>query len=234
MLFMDWLFLGFGIALIVICAKRGFLLTLLKFFKMILSVLIASLLGGSVGSFLGEKFFNPIIRRSVYEKVNRVYESTAEELGSKVGTDVVPKYLQTDAMREKLEALEGNGEELVNSVTDTVSGAISSVVCGIVGFVLTFVVAFWLLSLLYILIKNMRSSYEVFGVADSVCGGLLGFVFAFAVLLFAGSLLKFFLGNQPLYTDSTVVKFFGDSNLLGSLKFLDPGEWLKGMMESTI
>ena len=234
MLFMDWLFLGFGIALIVICAKRGFLLTLLKFFKMILSVLAASLLGGSVGSFLGEKIFNPIIRRSVYEKVNRVYESTAEELGSKVGTDVVPKYLQTDAMREKLEGLEGNGEELVNSVTDTVSGAISSVVCGIVGFVLTFVVAFLLLSLLYILIKNMRSSYELFGVADSVCGGLLGFVFAFAVLLFAGSLLKFFLGNQPLYTDSTIVKFFGDSNLLGSLKFLDPGEWLKGMMESTI
>lgn len=230
----DWLFLGFGISIIAICAKRGFLLTLLKFFKMILSVLAASLLGSKVGVLFGEKIFNPIIRRSVYEKVNGIYESTAEEFGSKVSADVLPKYLQTDAMREKLDALEGNGEELVNSVTDTVSGAISSVVCGIVGFVLTFVLAFLLLSVAYIVIKNMRSSCQTFGVADSVCGGILGFVFVFAVLLFAGSLLKFFLGNQPLYTDSPIVKFFGESSLLDSLKFLDPGEMLKNLAESKV
>ena len=230
----DWIFLGFGISLTLICAKRGFLLTLLKFSKMILSVLAASLLGSKIGAFFGEKFFNPIIRKSIYEKVSSVYENTTGELGSKVGADVLPKYLQTDAMRVKLDALEGNGEELVNSVTDTVSGAISSVVSGIVGFVLTFVLAFLLLSVVYIVIKNMRDSYQFFGTADSVCGGILGFVFSFAVLLFAGSLLKFFFGNQPLYTDSTVVKFFGDSNLLGSLKFLDPGEMLKSMMESSL
>ena len=230
----DWIFLGFGIALTIICAKRGFLLTLLKFSKMILSVLAASLLGSKIGALLGDKFFNPIIRKSVYEEVNRVYESTAGELGSKVSTDVLPKYLQTDAMREKLDALEGNGEELVNSVTDTVSGAISSVVSGIVGFVLTFVLAFLLLSVVYIVIKNMRNSYQFFGTADSICGGILGFVFSFAVLLFAGSLMKFFFGNQPLYTDSPIVKFFGDSSLLGSLKFLDPGEMLKRMMESSL
>ena len=230
----DWIFLGFGIALTIVCAKRGFLLTLLKFFKMILSVLLASLLGSKIGVLLDEKIFNPIIRKSIYEKVSSIYENTTGELSSKVRADVLPKYLQTDVMREKLDALEGNGEELVNSVTDTVSGAISSVVSGIVGFVLAFVVAFLLLSVAYIVIKNMRESYQFFGSADSICGGILGFVFSFAVLLFAGSLLKFFFGNQPLYTDSTVVKFFGDSNLLGSLKFLDPGEMLRRMMESSL
>ncbi len=102
------------------------------------------------------------------------------------------------------------------------------------GFALAFVLSFLLLSIVYIVIKNMRSSYQVFGVADSVCGGILGFVFAFAVLLFAGSLLKFFFGNQPIYTDSPVVKFFGESSLLDSLKFLNPGEMLKNMMESSI
>ena len=230
----DWIFLGFGIALTIVCAKRGFLLTLLKFFKMILSVLLASLLGSKIGVLLDEKIFNPIIRKSIYEKVSSIYENTTGERSSKVRADVLPKYLQTDVMREKLDALEGNGEELVNSVTDTVSGAISSVVSGIVGFVLAFVVAFLLLSVAYIVIKNMRESYQFFGSADSICGGILGFVFSFAVLLFAGSLLKFFFGNQPLYTDSTVVKFFGDSNLLGSLKFLDPGEMLRRMMESSL
>jgi hypothetical protein len=232
MLFIDWLFLAFGISLIVICAKRGFILTLLKFFKLLLSALVAHLLGGAVGAFIGDKFLNPIIRNSVYEKVRRVYEHTAGEMGADASIDAIPKYLQTDAMREKLNAIEGSGEELVNSVTDTVSGAISSVVCGVLGFILAFVGAFLIFSVLYVVVKGAKQANPVFGAADSVCGGILGFVFAFTVLLFAGSVMKFFFGNQPTYADSTVVKFFGESTLLDVLKFLDPGEWLKNLMES--
>ncbi len=238
MLFMDWIFLAFGIALIVNCAKRGFLLTLLKFFKMLLATLAANWFGGSIGAFVGEKILNPvmnpIIRESVYRKVHRIYENAAGEFRSESSIDVIPKYLQTDAMRERLSALEGNGEELVNSVTDTVTGAISSVICGVVGFALAFVLAFLVLSLLYVVIKDMKRAFRLFGVADSVCGGVLGFIFAFTVLLFAGSVMKFFFGNQPAYTDSTVVKYFGESTFLDGLKFLDPGEWLRGLMESKI
>lgn len=231
MLFIDWLFLAFGIALIVICAKRGFLLTLLKFFKMLLSALAAHWFGGAVGSFVGETFLNSMIRDSVYRKVSRIYENTAGEFGAEATVDVIPKYLQTDAMREKLDALEGSGETLVNSITDTVSGAISSVVCGVIGFILAFAIAFLVLSILYVVIKDLKKTLRLVGVADTVCGGVLGFVFAFAVLLFAGSVMKFFFGTQPAYTDSTVVKFFGESSLLDALKFLDPGEWLQGLLE---
>jgi len=234
MFFVDWLFLAFGIALIVICAKRGFLLTLLNFFKMLLSALVAHLMGSAVGAFIGERFLNPIIRESVYRKVHQIYENTAGEFGVDAISVVIPKYLQTDAMREKLSALEGSGEALVNEVTDTVSGAISSVVCGVVGFILVFAVAFLVFSLVYAVIKDMKKTFPIFGLADAVCGGVLGFVFAFAVLLFVGSLMKFFLGNQPTYTDSTVVKFFGESTLSDGIKFLDPGEWLMGLMESKI
>ena len=234
MLFLDWLFLLFGIAMIAICVKRGFLLTLLKFFKVMLSVLVANLLGSKVGAGIGEKFINPAIRPSIYEKIQRIYETKAGELGYDASVEAIPKYLQTDAMREKLESFGGSGEELVNSVTDSISGAISSVVGGIVGFALVFVIAFLALSVVYVVIKNMRETYQTFGTADSVCGGVLGFVFAFAVLLFAGSVMKFFFGNQPVYTDSTIVKLFGESSLLDSFKFLDPGEVLKRLMESKI
>lgn len=234
MLFLDWLFLLFGIGLILICAKRGFILTLLKFFKVLLSTLVAHLLGGKVGAAIGEKLLYPAIRASVHTKVQRIYENKAGELGYDASVEMLPKYLQNDAMREKLESLGGSGEELVNSVTDSISGAISSVVGGVIGFILTFVVAFLLFSLLYVLIKNMRSTHQMFGTVDAVCGGLLGFVSAFAILLFAGSVMKFFFGNQPVYTDSTIVKLFGESALLDSLKFLNLGDLLKSLMESKI
>ena len=223
---LDLLFLAFGVTLIVICAKRGLILSLIKFFKMLLSVLAANLWGGLFGNFVGEKFLNTPIRNSVYKKVYAVYEETTGGFSAEQSMDAIPQFVLTDEMREKLNGLEETGEELVNSVTDTVSGAISSVVCGVIGFLLVFVAVFLALSLVYVLVKNMKKIFKTFGRADTVCGAILGFVFAWMVLLFAGSLFKFFCGSQPIYQDSTVAKFFGESSLHESLKFLDLNQWL--------
>ena len=65
MLFLDWLFLLFGVGLTLVCAKRGFILTLLKFFKVLLSTLVAHLLGGKIGAVIAsllEKYFHPCLR----------------------------------------------------------------------------------------------------------------------------------------------------------------------------
>ncbi len=233
-LFMDWLFLAFGGVLIFICAKRGLLLTFLKFFKMLLSVIAARFWGGAFGAFIGKTFLNAPIRNSVYQKVNEVYQKQTDGFTAESSLEMLPKYLQTDAVREKLNGLEETGETLVESVTETVSGAISSVVCGVIGFLLVFVFVFLALSIVYVLIQNAKKIFKTFGTADSILGALLGFVFAWAVLLFFGSVMKFFFGNQSVYTDSTVVKFFGESTLSESLKFLDPGQWLHEMLSSAL
>lgn len=229
-LVLDVLFLGFGISLILMCAKRGLILTLLKFFKMILSIVAARAFGGAFGTFVGEKFLNAPIRNMVYRKVNDVYLSTAESFGVDTSLEALPGYMQNEAVKEQLNGLEETGDALVNSITDTVAGSISSVVCGIIGFALVFVAVFLALSILYVLIQKAKKLFTSFGKIDAVCGGVLGCVFACMILLFAGSALKFFCGNQPAYQDSTIVKFFGESNLTNIFEFLNPAKWLNELM----
>ena len=229
-LFVDFLFLAFGITLTVICIKRGLILSLIKFSKMMLSALAATLWGGAFAEFVGENILNAPIRASVYQKVSESYQNASGELGVDASMSVLPQYLQTDAMRDSLSGLDGTGESLVNSVTDTITEAISSVVCGVIGYALVFVSVFMVLSLVYILIKGARQMFPTFGTVDSVCGGLLGLVFAWTVLLFAGSVLRFFCGTQPIYTESSVVKFFGESATASGLDFLNLDRWLNGLI----
>ena len=227
--FLDFLFLAFGAALIFICAKRGLILTLIKFFKLFLSMGAAYLWGGALARFISEKMLYSPIRNSIYKKVNDIYLDATEGFTAESSMDVIPKFLRTDAMTEKLNGLEESGEALVDSVSDTVAGAISSVVSGIIGFVLVFALTFVALTVIYILVKRFKSIFKTFGRLDTVGGGILGLVFAWLVLLFAGSVVKFFFGERPVYTDSSVVKFFGDSSLQDALKMLDFNEFLKNL-----
>ena len=227
--FVDYLFLGFGIALVVICAKRGLLLTLVKFSKLILSALAAQLWGGAFATFVGEKFLNAPIRASIYKTVNQTYQNTAGNLGADVSYSMLPKFLQTQAMHEKLSDVEGTGDAMVNSVTDVITEEISSVVCGVIGYALVFVATALAISLVYVLIKNAKYMFPIFGRADALCGGILGVAFAWMVLLFAGSVLKFFCGNQSFYTDSAVAKYFGDAAGKVGLDFLNLDLWLSNL-----
>ena len=102
---LDILFVAVGVLIIVICAKRGFFLTLLKFFKLFLAFGAAYLWGGAFGNFLGEKFLNAPIRSSVFGKVNEIYLNTAGSFDVESAMEAVPDFLLTDSLRAlKLEA----------------------------------------------------------------------------------------------------------------------------------
>ena len=228
----DYLFLGFGVALTVICAKRGLLLSLIKFFRLILSAVAAHTWGGAFAAFVGEKFLNAPIRASIYEKVNATYQNTAGGMGTDISLSMLPKFLQTDSMREKLSEADGTSEALVNSITDTIAEEYSAVVCGVIGYVLVFVAVCLAFSVAYVLIRNARRSFHAFGTVDTVCGGLLGVAFAWIVLLFAGSVLKFFFGNQSVYSDSTVARYFGEWASTVGFDFLNLNQWLSNLTSS--
>ena len=229
--FIDYLFLGFGVALVVICAKRGLLLTLIKFLKLTLSAIAAHFWGGAFATFVGEKFLNAPIRASIYQTVNATYQNTAGNLGVDVSYSMLPQYLQTQSMREKLSAVEGTGDALVNSVTDAIAEEVSAVTCGVIGYALVFVAVALTLSLVYVLIKNARYLFPIFGRTDSLCGGILGVAFAWMILLFAGSMLKFFCGNQDVYTDSIIAQYFGDAAGKIGLEFLNLDQWLSNLTQ---
>lgn len=222
----DGLFLVFGVLTVVICAKRGLFLTVLKFFKMLLAVGGAYLWGSAFGSFLSEKILSTPIREAVYNKVNQIYLSTADSFNAESALEAVPDFLLNDEMRAKLNALEGSGEELVNSVTNTVAGSLSSVLGAILGYIAVFVVIFLVLSIVYVLVKGFRNKIKIIGVVDGILGGVLGFVLAWICLLVIGSVLRFFLADDPIYTDSVLVKFFGNSSILDGMKMLNVNEWL--------
>ncbi len=230
----DGAFLLFGLITIIVCAKRGFFLTLLKFFKMILSVLAAYFWGGAVATFLGEKFLNASIRESVFNKINGIYLQATDGFSVDQVTDAVPEFLKTDAFMEKLEGLEGSGAELVNSATNKIAGSLSSVVCGVLGYLAVFLVAFLALSLLYVIIKGVKGKIRLLGRVDSLLGAVLGLALSWVVLLVAGSLMKFFFDGDPIYTQSAVVKFFGESTFLDVMKWLNINEWLDRIREMAI
>lgn len=227
----DGLFLLFGIITIVICAKRGFILTLLKFCKLILSVVAAYLWGDALGSFLGEKFFNQPIRDAVFNRFNSIYQSATEGFNANAILDSIPEFLKTDALTEKLNGIEGAGMDLVNSFTDTVAGALSSVVCAILGYVLVFIAAFLVLSIVYLIVKGIKNKIRLVGKVDSLLGAVLGLALSWVILLVAGSAMKYFFGDEAIYTESLIVKFFGESSLLETLQWLNLDQWLNKIHE---
>ncbi|MBE6634109.1 MAG: hypothetical protein E7620_07210 [Ruminococcaceae bacterium] len=227
----DGLFLLFGIITIIVCAKRGFILTLLKFFKLILSVAAAYLWGDALGSFLGEKFLNQPIRDAVFNRFNTIYQGATEGFNAATVLENIPEFLKSDALTDKLNGIQGAGMDLVNSFTDTVAGALSSVVCAILGYVLVFVAAFLVLSIVYLIIKGIKDKIRLVGKLDSLLGALLGLALSWVVLLVAGSAMKYFFGDEAVYTESLLVKFFGESSLLETIQWLNVDQWLNKIHE---
>ncbi len=222
----DLLFLAFGVLMVIICAKTGFFLSLLKFCKLLLAVVAAYPWGDAPGAVLSKPIFYTPIRNSIFEKINGVYQKAAGSFQAETALEAIPGFLKTDAMVQKLNGLEGEGEALVHSISDSVAGALSSVVSSIVGFLLVFAIAFLVLTVAYWFLKGFRSKLGLISLVDTILGALLGLLLACIVLFAVGSLMKFFFASKPIYANSILVKFFGDSFILNVLKFLNINQWL--------
>ncbi len=219
----DLIFVAVGVLIVVIFTLRGFLKSVIHFFKTLLAFVAAYFLGSRLGAFISETWLASPVRNFVYDKLYAVYSETLGNFNAEEAASALPGFLMTDEVREKLAAAEGSGEELVGSMADAIATPISSLFSNIIGYVVVFVVALVGLWLLAKFLTRVAEHVKLLDRLNKILGATLGLIVAFCVLFVAGSLMKFFFAGSTIYTGSVVVKFFGESPLLNILKFLNVG-----------
>lgn len=94
----------------------------------------------------------------------------------------------------------------------------------LVGYVAVFLVTLILLWVVAYFLTEVIGNVGFLNGLNTLLGALLGAVVAATLILAIASVIKHFWGDTPFYTDSVILRFFGDSALLETMKFLDLGK----------
>lgn len=227
----DAIFLIIGLLIVWLCAKRGFIKTVIHFSKTLLAFVAAYFLGGPVSNLICEKWLGNAVHGFVYNKINGAYQAAADSFDAQSAISSLPNFLMTEEMKAKLYAAEGNGEELVNSMTDSVSSPIASLFSNIIGYLAVFLIALVGLWILAAVLTKLIEHIKLFNTINTVLGCIFGVLLASVILFIAASILKVFLAESAIYTKSVIVKFFGESPLLQVIKFLNVGSaWFADLL----
>lgn len=222
----DGIFIVIAALLMISYAKRGFIKSFIRSARLILSIVAAYLWGSAVGTLICEKWLYQPVRNFVFDKVNAIYEGATDAFRVENVKEALPSFLLNDSMSAKLDALEGTGAELAEQVTDTVATPVATLLSNILGCILVFVLAIVVLSVGAWLLEKVISHITLLDTANTLLGLAWGTLVAVFVLFSLSSLLKLFLADSAIYTESVIVKFFGESKALGSFCFPDLGEAL--------
>ncbi len=210
-----------AVLFILIYAKRGFLKSLLHSLKNIFAFVAAYFFGGKLAAIFADAFLGTAVREAVFKKVSSLYADASNSLNMDEVTKSFPSFIMTDDVKAKLNAAEGTGDPLVNSVTDTIATPITTVISNVLGYIAVFIVALIVLSIVVAILNRIISHIAIFRFANTLLGALLGVVIAMLVLFIISSVIKFFAGDSDLYLNSAILKFFGDFKLPEALNFLD-------------
>lgn len=222
----DGIFIVIAAVLVIAYAKRGFIKSFIRSARLILSILAAYFWGSAVGGLLCEKWLGAPVRQFVFDKVNGLYQGAADAFRVENVKESLPSFLLNDSMTAKLDALEGSGTELVEQITDTVATPVATLLSNILGCVLVFVLSLVALSVGAWLLEKVISHITLLDTANTLLGLAWGILVAAFVLFSLASLLRIFLADSAVYTESVIVKFFGESKILGSVCFPDLGKTL--------
>ncbi len=210
-----------GLLFILVYAKRGFLKSLLHSLKNIFAFVAAYFFGGKLATVLADAFLGKTVRGVVFNKINSMYTDASNSLDISEVTKSFPSFIMTDDVKAKLNAAQGSGDELVNTVTDTIANPITSVLSNVLGYILVFIIALIALAIVVAILNKIIEHITLFRLANTLLGAVLGFVLALVFLFVVSSVIKFFAGDSDMYTNSAVLKFFGDFKLPDALKFMD-------------
>ena len=216
-----------ALSMIFFYAKRGFLKSLIHSLKGILALIIAYFFGGKLAQFISDKIIFTPVRNSVFNKIDAIYHGASDTLDAETLTAHFPDFILTEEVKAQIASAEGGGEQIVNSITDSIATPISTVISAVIGYVLVFVLAFVGLWLLASVLDKITGHFKLLSAANTILGGLMGALAATLLLLVICSIVKFFFESTEFYSNSVILKFFGDSALLKALKIFDVGALLR-------
>lgn len=205
---------------------RGFLKGVIQLFKTLIAFVAAYLFGGRLGNLLCRQFFGERVRNFVFERVNALYAGTVESVNADAIAEKLPSFMMTEQVKAELAAVEGTGEQLVNSVTDAIATPTANAISNVVGYVLVFLAAAILLSLAAAILTKLVEKITVFKAVNTLLGMLFGALLAFSVLCVFSSAVKALMGESDFYVNSQLMKFLGDSGFLEKIKFLNVSKML--------
>ena len=227
-LVLDILFVLIAAIFILVGVRRGFIKSLIQSAKLLLSIVAMYFLGSHTATFLRDKFIFKGVYDFVYGKVDGLYKDATASLNTDELLASFPEFLLNDEVRANIEnaTSEESGTALVESVTNSIANPVSDVFSNILGYALTFVLALIILSIAAWFLTKLADRITFIGKVNRILGGVWGALMGIIILFMIASVVKFLGADAPLYNDTVVVKFFGDSILLEIFKIINIGSML--------
>ena len=218
---LDILYALVLLIIVVKCAKTGFFASLIKLARVVLAAIAAYLFGSRVADFLAEKYLSAKIYNAVYGKIDGLYQKSAENFNAETIFKNFPKFLLPQSVQDQIADSGDTGEALVQSASDTLSGALTNIVSTVLGYVIVFIIALIILTIVFAIIRSIIQKLAILGTLDHFLGAVLGFLEAWILLTLVSSLLKFFFKDADFYTQSHAVKFLAETPVTKFLAFLN-------------
>ncbi len=225
----DIAYILVAVIILAVFTKRGFVGSLFKLGKTIISCVLAYIFGPS----LGELFYNKCIYNGIYNwvsrKIDTVVDGAIGAVDSKTLLESIPKILRRFINEGDIEERFNKGMSDISSAANemavSVSTPVAEAISDFLGYALVFVVSVIFLMLFGSLISALVKKIPVVKQIDKVLGFILGLVFMFIVLslvTFAfGIVVSLFGGNETfegLINASTLFEFFGKYNIIEILR----------------
>ena len=202
--------------------KNGFIDTVARPVKFVLTIVLAFSLAGVVGSFIVEPIVGPAISHKLSDTLIEEYSDiTAETASEELPTLIKLAAGMCDVSVGEI-ASEADGISVIEAVSDKVTAPVVKVIGVVFGFVIAYFLSKFLVEFLMMLLNNFVSN----GVADSV-NRTLGCVFTLILALVACWIFTSFFEfvfNIPLIAATKSVQNFKGGwiyNLFRSITPLD-------------
>ncbi len=222
---LDIAFILYALFTIITYGVRGFFRDIAYTLRWIFSILAAYFFGGKLSLFLQEKWIDGTVSDLLHKLLNSVYEKNGENSAATI-FDKLPAFLQTEELYDQLFSIQGTGEEWVSSATATLSGTLSVLISNVLGYVAIFLAAcivFWVIAKL--VDHLIKESVELTAL-NVVFGVVWGIVNAGIIGIMIASFFRGFFATSPLYTESVIIRFFGETPFFQNIKFFDIGGML--------
>lgn len=214
-LVLDILFVLIAAIFIVVGVRRGFIKSLIKSAKLLLTIVATYFLGSHTAAFLREKFIFKPVYDFWYAKVDGVYQSTISTVnidGLRETIESVPVFLLADDKKAEILASlsEESGASVVESVSTSLANPVADGISNILGYVLTFVLAFVVLTIAAWLLTKIADRIAFIGTANRILGGVFGALMGAIVLIIIAAIIKFLADDGAPYSETVIVKLLGD------------------------